>query len=84
MRIGKLCDDSFHGNVCSAIGGWCQNYCLLINSYDEIQKQLAAQSNFLGCCFLAALLTLSHTVCARGDIRQKRSVRHESQGEVHL
>lgn len=34
--------------------------CLLINSYDEIQKQLASQSNFLGCCFFADFSVLSH------------------------
>lgn len=63
---------------------------MLINSYDEIQKQLAAQGNFLVCCLLNTSRTLSHEVNAhtltlththRYDAEERRT-RQERQVEV--
>lgn len=50
--------------------------CLLINSRDEIQKQLAAWSNFLVCRSLSCLLHfLIYGERTQRDIRQKKGAR---------
>ena len=56
-------------------------FCLLINSCDDIQKQLAAWSNFLGHCSFAAPADSVHSQNYKAE---EQSVRHVRQGEVHL